>query len=84
MIDETLHSSILIYNFLYLLLPVAFRHLCNISVPPSFQDGGAWERGNAHWGRVETPQNFGVFWETGGQEGVEVPNIGGSVSKIMK
>ena len=35
------------------------------SVPPSFWDAGAWERGNAHWGRVETPQNFGVFWGTG-------------------
>ena len=25
---------------------------CN--VPPSFQDGGTWEQGNAHSGRVET------------------------------
>ena len=31
------------------------------SVPPSIRDGGAWERGNAHWGRVEAPPNFGVF-----------------------
>ena len=29
LIDETLHSSILIYTFLYLLLTVAFQHLCN-------------------------------------------------------
>ena len=58
-------------------------HLLNSSVPPSFRDVGAWERGNAHWGRVETPQNFGVFWGTRGRGGVGVPNIGGSVSKII-
>ena len=54
------------------------------SVPPSFRDGGVWERGNAHWGHVETPQNFGVFWGMGGQGGVRVPNLGGLVSKIKK
>ena len=54
------------------------------SVPPSFRDAGAWERGNAHWGRVETPQNFGVFWGMGRRGGVRVPNIGGLVSKIIK
>ena len=47
----------------------------------SFRDAGAWEHGNTHWGRVETPQNFGVFWGTGG---IGVHNIGGSVSKIIK
>ena len=36
------------------------------NVPPSFRDVGAWERGNAHWGRVETPPIFGVFWGAGG------------------
>ena len=45
------------------------------NVPPSFRDGGAWERGNTHWGRVETPQNFGVFWGAGGQGGVRVSKI---------
>ena len=60
------------------------QHSLYTSVPPSFRDAGAWERGNAHWGRVETPQNFGVFWGTEGRGGVKVPNIGGSVSKIIK
>ena len=54
------------------------------SVPPSFRDEGAWEQGDAHWGGVETPQNFWVFWGTRGQGGVRVPNIRGSVSKIIK
>ena len=48
------------------------------------QVSGTWERGNAHWGRVETPQNFGVFWGTGGREGIGVPNKGVQSLKLQK
>jgi hypothetical protein len=41
------------------LWPGALVQLEKVNVPPSFRDGGAWEQGDAHGGRVGTSKFYG-------------------------
>jgi hypothetical protein len=69
---SSLSTIILVKSFLSV--------FCN--VPPSFWDGGAWERRDANGGRVGVPPNFREIQGVWGD--IEVPSIGVLVSKMIK